>query len=249
MRLLVCVKIISADLIFSDVNRKRAINPYDVFALLEANKLRDEHTEIICLIMGKTDDRIAAELKYLGADRVIFTCDPEFAGADTVATTLVLWKAILKIGNIDLIFCGDHAVDGETGHVAPGLAQRLGYTYLGNADYCYRANGICCSVGEGDYRLTYSVESGSVVSFANSITKPISLPLPLLRQIHAVEYDEWSLAFLDIKKEQCGLNGSKTKVIRTRPISVDYTRSYEEIDARFAKLFLQGGYKGELSLG
>jgi electron transfer flavoprotein beta subunit len=235
-------------MVFEDTPKKKTINPYDVYTLQEAKKLKDERTEIICLLMGKNDDRIATELKFLGVDRVIFASDPIFAGADTVATTYVLWKAILKIGEVDMIFCGDHAVDGETGHVAPGLAQRMNFAYLGNVDECFRLDDIYCIVNENGYKLTYLVRRGSLLSFANCITRDVKLPLLMLRRVHATEYDNWSRGSLGLKKEECGLSGSKTRVIRTRPVHADHIRACEETDAGKAKLFLQGGYQRELSV-
>src|SRR5690606_27774688 len=54
--------------------------------------------------------------------------DRAFAGADTLATSYALSKALEKIQEndpIDLIICGLHAIDGDTGQVGPGIARRL----------------------------------------------------------------------------------------------------------------------------
>ena len=56
--------------------------------------------------------------------------DRAFAGADTLATAYTLAEAIQRIGDYDLIICGRQAIDGDTGQVGPGIANRLGIPQL-----------------------------------------------------------------------------------------------------------------------
>jgi electron transfer flavoprotein beta subunit len=70
------------------------------------------------------------------ADHLHLYSDRIFAGADTLATAEVLKcgiKSIREQGrNIDIIFSGHRASDGETGQTGPQTAWKLGYTFLGN---------------------------------------------------------------------------------------------------------------------
>jgi electron transfer flavoprotein beta subunit len=70
------------------------------------------------------------------ADHLHLYSDRIFAGADTLATAEVLRcgiKLIQEQGkNIDIIFSGHRASDGETGQTGPQTAWKLGYTFLGN---------------------------------------------------------------------------------------------------------------------
>jgi electron transfer flavoprotein beta subunit len=70
------------------------------------------------------------------ADHLHLYSDRIFAGADTLATAEVLKcgiKLIQEQGkNIDIIFSGHRASDGETGQTGPQTAWKLGYTFLGN---------------------------------------------------------------------------------------------------------------------
>jgi electron transfer flavoprotein beta subunit len=61
----------------------------------------------------------------MGADAVYLLSDPDFAGADTLATTYTLARAISKMPPSDLIFCGEESSDGATGQVPSGLAEWL----------------------------------------------------------------------------------------------------------------------------
>src|ERR671912_1994951 len=65
---------------------------------------------------------------YLYSDRLI-------ASADTLATAEVLKNGIKKMNNgkqMDIVFSGHRASDGETGQTGPQTAWKLGFTFLGN---------------------------------------------------------------------------------------------------------------------
>jgi len=57
--------------------------------------------------------------------------DSSFVGSDTLATSYIISHAISHVekseGKFDLIFCGEQAIDGDTGQVGPEVAEHLGY--------------------------------------------------------------------------------------------------------------------------
>jgi electron transfer flavoprotein beta subunit len=72
------------------------------------------------------------------ADELHLYSDRIFAGADTLATAEVLKAGMHKVegGEVDIVFSGHRASDGETGQTGPQTAWKLGYTFLGNViDY------------------------------------------------------------------------------------------------------------------
>jgi len=112
------------------------INPYDLFALEEALRLRDQlGGDVTILTMGppSAEDSLRKALTF-GADRAVLLTDRYFAGADTLATTYALATAIRKIGAtygaVDLVFTGKQTIDGDTAQVGPGVAKRLGLLQL-----------------------------------------------------------------------------------------------------------------------
>ncbi len=112
------------------------VNPYDLFALEEALKLRDKFGgEVTVLTMGppSAEESLRKALTY-GADRAVLLTDRFFAGADTLATTYALATAIRKVGETfgepDLVFAGKQTIDGDTAQVGPGIAKRLGLLQL-----------------------------------------------------------------------------------------------------------------------
>ncbi|ADV14858.1 MULTISPECIES: electron transfer flavoprotein subunit beta/FixA family protein [Mesorhizobium] len=112
------------------------INPYDLFALEEALRLRDAYGgEVTVLTMGPpmAEDSLRKALGY-GADRAVLLTDRYFAGSDTLATSLALSQAIAKIGETfgtpDVVFTGKQTIDGDTAQVGPGIAKRLDLSQL-----------------------------------------------------------------------------------------------------------------------
>ncbi|MHB0952093.1 MAG: electron transfer flavoprotein subunit beta/FixA family protein [Allorhizobium sp.] len=107
------------------------INPFDLFSLEEALKMRDAHGgEVTVLTMGPpmASDSLRKALTF-GADRGVLLTDRFFAGSDTLATSFALSAAIEKIGQVygrpDVIFAGKQTIDGDTAQVGPGIAKRL----------------------------------------------------------------------------------------------------------------------------
>ncbi|MFA7115392.1 MAG: electron transfer flavoprotein subunit beta, partial [Candidatus Omnitrophota bacterium] len=72
------------------------INPFDLYALEEAVRLREKFSgKVTVITMGPPQAETALrEAVALGADEVILLCDRAFAGADTWCTSLVLSKAL-----------------------------------------------------------------------------------------------------------------------------------------------------------
>ncbi|MDO9709873.1 electron transfer flavoprotein subunit beta/FixA family protein [Paracraurococcus lichenis] len=112
------------------------INPYDLFAVEEALRLRDRlGGEVTILTMGppSAEDSLRKALTF-GADRAVLLTDRFFAGSDTLATSFALAQAIRKIGETwgapDIVFTGKQTIDGDTAQVGPGIARRLGLNQL-----------------------------------------------------------------------------------------------------------------------
>ena len=107
-------------------------NPFDEFALEEALLTKEKYdAEIVAITMGpeKATDVLRNALA-LGVDEVHHVSDPALAGSDTLATSYALAKAIEKVGDVDIVFCGKQATDGNTGIVGSEIAARLGFSQL-----------------------------------------------------------------------------------------------------------------------
>jgi len=112
------------------------INPYDIFAIEEALRLRDKFGGTVTILtMGPpmAEDTLRRAMTF-GADRAVLLTDRFFAGSDTLATSFALASAVRKVGEVfgppDIVFTGKQTIDGDTAQVGPGIAKRLGLQLL-----------------------------------------------------------------------------------------------------------------------
>jgi electron transfer flavoprotein beta subunit len=106
------------------------VNPYDLFSLEEALKLKDQFGGTVTVLTMGPPQAEAALRKCIsfGADAAILVTDRAFAGADTLATSYALASAIAQINKeqaVDLVFTGKQTIDGDTAQVGPGIAKRM----------------------------------------------------------------------------------------------------------------------------
>ena len=118
------------------------VNPYDLFSLEEALRLKDKHGGRVTVISMGPPQAEGALKKCIsfGADAAILVTDRAFAGADTLATSFALASAIRQIEKdmkVDMVFAGKQTIDGDTAQVGPGIAKRLDMqllTYVSQID-------------------------------------------------------------------------------------------------------------------
>lgn len=151
----------------------------------------------------------------MGADDAILISDRALAGSDAFVTSMVLAKAIEKIGYYDLILCGEESSDGSTGQVPPGIAQWLDLpvvTYVSEVKDVKDGEIVVKRVLFEGYELiktklpaVLSVELG-----CNTPRFPDFRRKKMIEQEFKVKY--WNINDLGLKPEDVGLIGSKTAV-------------------------------------
>ena len=102
------------------------MNPYDEFGVEEALRLKEKFggdITIVSLDPTRSQETIRIALA-MGTDRGIFINDPVFDDADAYVTATALAAAIKAIP-YDIIFCGQRAVDDDSGQVGAILAELL----------------------------------------------------------------------------------------------------------------------------
>ena len=199
------------------------INPYDLFALEEALRLRDRMGGVVtALTMGPpTASESLRKALTFGADRAVLLTDRYFAGSDTLATSFALASALGKIaedfGAPQIIFTGKQTIDGDTAQVGTGIAKRLGYNQL---TYVAKIDEV--DLAGGKIRVERRAEGG---------TQVLETRLPaLITMLEATnemrrgsienaliaaraEVLTWSAASVGIEDlTKCGLRGSPTIV-------------------------------------
>lgn len=105
------------------------ISDYDRNAIEEAVRTKENHeATVFALTAGPAAAK--ASLKDAlarGADECYFVQEDGLSGADPAVTAQVLARTIQKIGDCDLIFCGEGASDDYAQQVGPRLAVLLGW--------------------------------------------------------------------------------------------------------------------------
>lgn len=108
------------------------INPWDEYAVETALVQKEAlGGDVIALSLGGESAKEA--LKHalaMGCSEAILISDPALAGADSQATAHALAAAIRKLGDVDLVFFGRQAIDGDMGVTAPQTARLLGWPAL-----------------------------------------------------------------------------------------------------------------------
>jgi len=133
-------------------------NPEDLNALEMALQVKERHGGTVTVVtMGppKAAD-ILRESLWRGADSVVLLTDRRFAGADTLATSIALQKAIEKIGRYDLVLAGRQAIDGDTAQVGPQTAEKLGIPQITYAE-------SVLEIADGRITAERALDSGSEI--------------------------------------------------------------------------------------
>jgi len=224
---LVCLKVVpkseevTVDRETNTLDRGHArseINPPDMNALEMALALKDRHGGRVSLLsMGPpfVVPMLRAALA-MGADSAYLLSDRAFGGADTLATSLTLAAAIRKIGDVDLVFCGEESSDGATAQVPPGIAAWLDLpqaTYAHSVDFDPARQHIRVVREVHDGEETLDVPLPAVLSVKVSANEPRFMDT--VRLVCLREHDPvttWTAADLDVDPGQLGGAGSPTSV-------------------------------------
>ena len=179
------------------------INPFDMYAVEEALRLREKlGGKVTAFSMGppQAEDALR-EVISMGVDEGILISDLAFAGSDTWATSHTLALALRKIGDFDLILCGNQASDGDTGQVGPGIAAHLD---LPQVTYVRKIEAI----DDKHVVAERLLESGSGV---------IDASLPTLKgkiAARKAQIVRWTADDLQADRSKIGLDGSPTRVVK-----------------------------------
>ena len=215
-------------------------NPEDLNALEQALTIKDmnEGSTVYILTMGplRAAD-IIRDSMFRGADGGYLLTDRAFAGADTLATSYALSRALREI-KPDIIVAGRQAIDGDTAQVGPQVAEKLGIPQVTYAEQIISLDDKEIVIKR---RLDHGVETVSspypmvmtvngsapacrpqnarrVMKYKHAKTRSELQELGedyYIQLIEAKDYlkiNEWSVNDIDADAQQLGLLGSPTKV-------------------------------------
>ena len=196
-------------------------NPYDLAALEEAVRLRERYGgKVTAVSMGPPQAESALrQALSLGADEVVLLSDRAFAGADTLATSYTLSRAIETLGDadpVDLVLCGKQAIDGDTAQTGPGIATRLGFT-----QFTYVIDVEWIDPEKKRVQVRRKVEGGfevingplpALLTVELELARPRRAPLPMLIDSLSAPIKIWDAKAIDASPLKVGIKGSPTWV-------------------------------------
>ncbi len=230
MRIVVCVKQVPdtwsekrldpADQTLDRAAAEGVIDELDTYAVEEALRLKEAQaageSTVVVLTMGPAaaTDTVRKALA-MGADEAVHVVDDALHGSDAVATSLVLARAIERIG-FDLVVLGSESTDARMGVMAAMLAERLGVPQATLAsEVALDGSTLRVQRQAGTDRAVVSAELPALISVLEKINEP---RYPSFKGIMAAKTKPtatWSLADLGIDPSSVGLAGATTEVINS----------------------------------
>lgn len=202
------------------INREKSkliLNPDDKNALAWALQQKKQDATHFIEVVSMGPQKIEKEMKdfiRLGIDQATLISDRQFAGSDSLATSLILAK-YLQMQEYDLILTGTHTLDGGTGHIGPQVAELLELNQFSNLQKVidYQKEFSIVEAKQESKTLTLKIQNPCVLGF----TSQMNLRLGFVRyeNIDKNVDDQFSLVTnetLNIPKAKIGRQGSPTKV-------------------------------------
>lgn len=200
------------------------INPFDEYALEEALRLKDQFGARVTVIsMGPPQATVVIrEALARGADDGVLVSSRAFGGADTLATSYTISKAIETICDgkkPDLVLFGKQAIDGDTAQVGPGVSEFLDLPLVTYAKSIQMDK-------DGNFEVESPMDDGvniikGKLPAVMTVLKEASTPrfAPLSGWMAAKHADIRVLNEKDVKADlnKIGLKGSPTKVVTIFP--------------------------------
>jgi len=199
------------------------INPDDVHAIEQAVQLKERFGGRVTILTMGPNQAVGAirEAISYGADDGVLCGDRGFAGADTLATSYVLWKALVRINEeepVDIVLCGRQALDGDTGQVPPGLGTRMAWPQLTSVISVDDVN-----FDERWIQVQRMVEGGrelvrarlpAVITCTRDLNRPRYATFPNMLRAARYQPQMWDKVALNIADDDpnIGLRGSPTIV-------------------------------------
>ncbi len=231
----------------------RKISDFDKNALEEAVRLKEKlGGEALTVTVSAEDAKTSIrEALAMGADRGYFVTEEALQNSDTLVTSLVLAEAIKKIGQFDLILCGEASVDGFSAQVGPRLAELLKIPIITYARQI-SLEGTTLTVErvlEDRYEMVRA-STPAIVTVTKEINEPRIPSLMAIMKASKKEIVFWKLADVNISSEQVGEAGSGVRIIEVLAPKVERKKTViegetpAEIADRLVKALIQEGVAG-----
>ena len=122
---------VSADGTLDYSKAKNTVSAYDLNAIEAAAQLAaaNEGSNVVAVTVGGADiddSKLKKNVLARGVDELYMTADDACKGLDARATAVALAELVSKVGDFDVVLCGDGSADNYAQQVDVQLAEALG---------------------------------------------------------------------------------------------------------------------------
>ena len=225
MKIAVCVKCVPDSSAQTRIDRETkrldrsgeaALNPFDVNAVEEALRVREEvgETEVVVISLGP--ERALEPMRKalaMGADRLVLVADEAAAGSDLVATSRIL-AAVLERESPDLVLFGQQASDSDGAVLQAAVADRLQRPLISQVAELTREDGVVRGKRQTEYGYdVIEAPLPAVVAVSDAINEPRYPSLKGIMGAKSKPQETLSLGAIGVGLEEAGEAGSRTIVL------------------------------------
>jgi electron transfer flavoprotein beta subunit len=229
----------------------KKISDFDKNALEEAIRIKEKlgNVEIFTLTVTSEDAKaVLREALAMGADKAYVVNDSGFKDVDTLGTAHILVEAIKKIGEFNLVLCGETSLDSFSGLVGSRLAELLNLPQISSArKLSVEGDTVTAERALEDAVETVKTKMPALISVTREINQPRIPSLMMIMKASKKEIITWTATDLGIQKEKLG---SKIEIIevlapKTERKKIKITgENPKEIADKLAKALIQEGIVG-----
>jgi electron transfer flavoprotein beta subunit len=226
----------------------RKMSDFDKNALEEAVRLKEKNAgvEVVTVTVASEEAKtVLREALAMGADEAYVVFEPSLQDIDTLGTAQVLAATVKKIGEYDLVLCGESSLDGFSGLVGSRVGELLGLPQVTSV----RKLSVESDAVVGERTLEDSIETvkakmPALVTVTREINQPRIPSLMMIMKASKKEIVTWTLADLGVDKEKLA---SKIEVVEVLAPKTERKRikitgeNAAEIADKLAKALIQEG--------
>jgi len=260
-RIIVCLKqAIDVSQLKADANGRlitagvsRKISNFDKNALEEAVRLKEALDGEVVTVTASVEDAKTTirEALAMGGDKGYFINDEALQNSDTLAISFVLAEAIKKIGQFDLILCGEASIDGFSAQVGPRLAELLNIPVITyGRKICLEGSVLTVERILEDRYETVKASTPAIVTVTKEINEPRIPSLMAIMKASKKEIVTWRLTDLGVSPGKVGEAGSGIRILDVKAPKVERRRvliegeTPNEIAEKLVKSLIQEGVVG-----
>lgn len=233
------------------VSAPKKISDFDKNALEEALRVREKigEAEVYTITVSSEDAKATLrEALAIGADKAYLVNDRSFQDIDTIGTAYILAEATKKIGEFDLVLCGEASLDSFSGLVGPRLAELLNLPLITSVrKLTVEGDTVVAERTLEDAYETVKAKMPALITVTREINQPRIPSLMMIMKASKKEIVTWTAADLNIQQEKIGAKIEVVEVLapKTERKKIMITgENSAEIAEKLAKALIQEGVVG-----